>query len=569
MADIETEVAEWAGVRQIETGDDAIGGKDGLANAQALALIKRINFVRDNNVAISSLAAPEGAESVGFKQLGEGASVRSIQEKLRERVSVFDFGAIGDGVADDTAALSLAFSSGKKVFVPRPSAFYKTTATVNFTSQTTIDFQDELTEIRMVSGTGFVLKCDGGQVESFAMKQVRISGGTVSGGNPSTGEYNMNCDGGLHARGVYVVCLNNFHSKAFRKATARAALLENVFNFSIRDSRFNCGTSKDDKQGGGGLKVTISDGATWNITQVTLNNNLFQFNNGLGVEITRDGPTGSIDGLTIDNNGIGHNAMGGVGITSQQITACIISNNHIEGDGAFGVNVQASGCGVDIVSNKIQDAATAIVHNGFGTIRSNQITRASLSGDSTKTGIAIGASANLTIGVNDIDTTWITDASKRYTRAAGGRADFGVIQTTKENFAAFYSAYASVYQGCTLIQSNPDDFSQRILVAYGTAWYRMIPRFSGVITIGGATPNIGGGGQVFKTNNAGVTVMTAIPGGYIGQEIKVIFGDNNTSVDFTGTTLKGNNGSDWSPQANDFMDCVFDGTNWLCRVTEV
>jgi len=42
------------------------------------------------------------SEQVTFLQSGAGAVMRDVDEKLRESVSVKDFGAVGDGVADDT-----------------------------------------------------------------------------------------------------------------------------------------------------------------------------------------------------------------------------------------------------------------------------------------------------------------------------------------------------------------------------------------------------------------------------------------------------------------------------------
>jgi hypothetical protein len=51
------------------------------------------------------------------------------------------------------------------------------------------------------------------------------------------------------------------------------------------------------------------------------------------------------------------------------------------------------------------------------------------------------------------------------------------------------------------------------------------------------------------------------------QEITVIIGDANTTVDFTGTNLKGNNGKDWAPSNGDVLTGSFDGTNWYCTVT--
>jgi len=46
--------------------------------------------------------------SAGYTPTGTGAVARSVASKLQESVSVKDFGAVGDGVADDTAAFTAA-----------------------------------------------------------------------------------------------------------------------------------------------------------------------------------------------------------------------------------------------------------------------------------------------------------------------------------------------------------------------------------------------------------------------------------------------------------------------------
>jgi hypothetical protein len=55
---------------------------------------------------------------VSFLQAGTSAVVRTAQSKMRDVVSVKDFGAVGDGVADDTVAFQAALDSGAAVYVP-------------------------------------------------------------------------------------------------------------------------------------------------------------------------------------------------------------------------------------------------------------------------------------------------------------------------------------------------------------------------------------------------------------------------------------------------------------------
>ena len=70
----------------------------------------------------SSLGISSGSSLVGFISDGIGAAATTVQAKLREVTSVKDFGATGDGVTDDTAAIQAAVTdamlNGTSLYIP-------------------------------------------------------------------------------------------------------------------------------------------------------------------------------------------------------------------------------------------------------------------------------------------------------------------------------------------------------------------------------------------------------------------------------------------------------------------
>lgn len=63
-----------------------------------------------------------------FQQDGAGAVERQVNDKLKEIVSVKDFGAVGDGVTDDTAAIQAALATGHHVHIPAGTYAVDTTS---------------------------------------------------------------------------------------------------------------------------------------------------------------------------------------------------------------------------------------------------------------------------------------------------------------------------------------------------------------------------------------------------------------------------------------------------------
>lgn len=83
-----------------------------------------------------------------------GSVARTVAAKLGETVSVKDFGAVGDGVTDDSPAISAAFASGVgNVTFPTPSVSYYlgTPCSIQVSRDLQVDFQQSL--IKVVPGT--------------------------------------------------------------------------------------------------------------------------------------------------------------------------------------------------------------------------------------------------------------------------------------------------------------------------------------------------------------------------------------------------------------------------------
>jgi hypothetical protein len=98
----------------------------------------------------SDLSSSTGSSRVGFKLSSLLSSLRTVQDKLAESVSVKDFGAVGDGVADDTAAIQAALDASNSVYVP--PGVYLLSATLHSRPRT--EFYGSVAEITQLKRNG-------------------------------------------------------------------------------------------------------------------------------------------------------------------------------------------------------------------------------------------------------------------------------------------------------------------------------------------------------------------------------------------------------------------------------
>lgn len=112
----------------------------------------------DNFTAIGS------SNNISFTQSSTGASVRTVQSKLSDTVSIKDFGAVGDGSWDDTAAIQAALNSEKPL--DWGGLTYRITSTVSRTYTSDIYWE----------GRNATILYDGVHVE----RAVLIQGGGIN-----------------------------------------------------------------------------------------------------------------------------------------------------------------------------------------------------------------------------------------------------------------------------------------------------------------------------------------------------------------------------------------------------
>jgi hypothetical protein len=167
------------------------------------------------------------AADVQYDPAGTGAVTTTVQAKLRETVSVRDFGAVGDGVTDDTAAIQAAIDycavAGGCVYIP--AATYYCSSGLDLKALVSIKGDGYEASILQFDHTGYGIK-----FESAAVNTNELWGGVLYGFSVRNSNVS-NTDGGIVLAGSSQGTIDNVRIGRFKYALILdQANIQNVQN---------------------------------------------------------------------------------------------------------------------------------------------------------------------------------------------------------------------------------------------------------------------------------------------------------------------------------------------------
>jgi hypothetical protein len=247
----------------------------------------------DNITGINGTGITSNASNVVYDPAGTGAVATTVQAKLRQTVSVQDFGAVGNGVANDTAAINLALAASTYVVIPKGT--YAVNATLTIPANTTV----------LIQGT----------IQPFANPGSAISFFTITGSN-----VNVIFEGGK------INGLSNAYSNFQTGIYASGGATTRLSNINVSNGNFqNIGIDN------GGTAISY-DGITNGKISGNLIENCGQVSNltfaGSGIYMQY------CTSILVDGNTL--NKVGSSGITNSGGVNCIITNNNLTTITLFG-----------------------------------------------------------------------------------------------------------------------------------------------------------------------------------------------------------------------------------------
>lgn len=233
---------------------DAVAYKFVLKTATLTTIGTYDNITGNSSGIYAAFAASSGSSLVGYLPSGTGAVTTTVQAKLRQYVSVIDFGADPTGAADATTAFTNAQTANKNIYIP-PGTYLLNGLRI----QNGVNFigagKTAVTINQSVAGTPAINCTSDASVGQ--LKNVNLSGFTVVGATSATVAAVL-----VAAAGVYAIWNSTFDFSA--KNTYRALEVQGPTANNVFDCKFTV-----QSEGTSGTAV-LTNGGVYNLFDLFL-----------------------------------------------------------------------------------------------------------------------------------------------------------------------------------------------------------------------------------------------------------------------------------------------------------
>jgi hypothetical protein len=303
---------------------------------------------------------PNDSCGLGYTAPFPNSVPRFVCEKLAESVSVKDFGAVGDGVTDDSAAIQSALDAASAIYFPEGD--YYIASTLNLPDKNMSLFGDGRVS-KIIGSVSPLVKYD----PNFTSNTANIYDLSFEATADNTsiqmhGTWTASGKVGPTIRGCY------FYNSSATTTTAKCISFSGVWTANIQENSFRGrgpGGAPTSGIGGYGLFIVLGDDFNTSVMNLNISNNQFLT---LGFPYWCPNRTlqvgGRVEGISITNNTFvaGNTAIVSHKSLATMITGNLISDYHIgielNGDFSFvvGNNTEVDGNSSSIKISSLSDS---------------------------------------------------------------------------------------------------------------------------------------------------------------------------------------------------------------------